>query len=327
MSAELSVRQGTDGRIITEQAAAMTRDQVELLKRTICKGSTDDELQLFVHACNRTKLDPFMKQIHAVKRWDAREQKEVMSIQTGIDGYRLIADRTGLYAGSDEPKYGPAKDGYPESASVTVHKIVAGQPRPFSATARWTEYRQTKKDGSLVSMWAKMPYNQLAKCAEALALRKGFPAELSGLYTHEEMGQAENPEPRTVEAVVKDAPPPPHAPTEAAPAQPAPSSPVGDGSSIWKGVIAEVAVREQEIKNGNDKGKVKKAVKIVGADGFVAGLFINGDGDSNRLAMANDLKRTQEMAVIHWRPSKDGRFNNVVSIEPLGIQQVEESPV
>jgi hypothetical protein len=63
-----------------------TSDKIELLKQTICKGSTNDELELFLHACKRTGLDPFMRQIHPVKRYDSVAKRETMSIQTEIDG-------------------------------------------------------------------------------------------------------------------------------------------------------------------------------------------------------------------------------------------------
>jgi len=171
----------------------MPREKVELLKQTVARGVSDLELQLFLHACKRTGLDPFMRQIHAVKRWSAREQREVMVIQTGIDGYRLIADRTGCYAGCSDAEYELNEEGYPGLARVTVTKIVNGLPRNFTASARWKEYCQLGKDGKPTPMWQRMPFFMLGKCAEALALRKAFPAELSGVYTHEEMMQADEP--------------------------------------------------------------------------------------------------------------------------------------
>lgn len=172
----------------TEVAIAqeLGNDKLELIKKTVAKGATDLELELFLHACKRTGLDPLMKQIYAIKRRDRASGGEVMAIQTGIDGYRLIADRTGHYAGSDEPQYVIAEDGWPDVASVTVYKMIGGQRCPFSASARWKEYAQDTSP-----MWKKMPFLMLGKCAEALALRKAFPAELSGVYTHEEMMQAD----------------------------------------------------------------------------------------------------------------------------------------
>jgi phage recombination protein Bet len=165
----------------------------ELLKRTICKGATDEEFELFYHACKRTGLDPFMKQIHAVKRWNSKSGREDMTIQTGIDGFRLIAERTGCYSPGKEPTYNYDKDGNIISSTSYIKKRTSdGIWHEVSATAFWQEYVSLTKDGKPTQFWNKMPHLMLAKCAEALALRKAFPAELSGIYTIDEMAQAQN---------------------------------------------------------------------------------------------------------------------------------------
>lgn len=171
----------------------LDRDKVELLKTTICKGSTDDELKLFIHACNHMGLDPFLRQIHAVKRWDSQSKREVMAIQVGIDGYRLVAERTNRYAPGPEATYSYDEKGHLVSATAYVKKQTAdGTWHTVSATAFFNEYCQRGKEGNPVAMWAKMPHQMLSKVAEAIALRKCFPAELSGAYTKEEMDQADN---------------------------------------------------------------------------------------------------------------------------------------
>lgn len=163
----------------------------ELLKRTICKGSDDNELELFIHACKRTGLDPFMKQIYAVKRWSAADKREVMTMQTSVDGFRVIAERTGRYAPGAEAKYHYNDKGELVSATSYVKKMTLdGTWHEIAATAFFDEYAQRKKEGGLTQFWEKMPHVMLAKCAECLALRKAFPAELSGIYSFEEMAQA-----------------------------------------------------------------------------------------------------------------------------------------
>lgn len=170
----------------------ISRDQIDLIKRTVAKGVTDDEFQLFLYTAKRMGLDPLAKQIHAVKRWSNADSREVMSIQTGIDGYRLIADRTGNYAPGKANSYEYDENGKVISATAYAMKFVRGAWMETSATAHMSEYAQAKKDGSFTSMWASKPHIMLGKCAEALALRRAFPAELSGVYTDDEMAQADN---------------------------------------------------------------------------------------------------------------------------------------
>lgn len=179
-----------------------TNKEIELLRKTIAPGANTDQLALFVQVCGQLGLNPFARQIYAVVR------KDKMTIQTSIDGYRLLAQRSGEYAGQDGPLWYDAetkewsdvwiKSTPPAAAKVGVMR--KGFTKPIYAVARFDSYAvrkwnqaTQKMDGELTDMWGKMPEVMISKVAEALALRRAFPAELSGIYTKEEMEQADVP--------------------------------------------------------------------------------------------------------------------------------------
>lgn len=171
------------------QDKKFTQEQTQLIKNTVAKGCTDDELQLFLYTCSRTGLDPLMKQIHAIKRKTkvGNAFVEVMTMQTSIDGLRSIAERTKCYAPGKETiyQYGPSNQIV--SATAFVKKRTDdGTWHEVGATAFFEEYAQ-RFNGELGKFWKQFGHVMIAKCAEALALRRAFPYELSTLYTTEEM--------------------------------------------------------------------------------------------------------------------------------------------
>ena len=164
-----------------------TPEQTQLISTTIAPGCSNDELRLFAYACQRTGLDPFSRQIYAIKRAGK------LTIQVSIDGLRSIAERTGQLDGSQS--YWCGEDGIwvdvwlsskpPAAAKTIIHR--KGCAHPFSATARFADFNAGQ------GLWSKMPSVMIAKCSEAQALRRAFPADLSGVYSTDEMDQAVEP--------------------------------------------------------------------------------------------------------------------------------------
>jgi phage recombination protein Bet len=145
----------------------LTEEQIELIKTAFARHATNDELALFVQTCNRLRLDPFARQIFLVKRWDSSLKRDVATTQVSIDGFRLIAERTGEYRGQTAPQWcGP--DGKwvdvwldpkqpPAAARVGVHRESFREP--LVRTALWSAYAQYKQDGGLTSMWGQHGVN------------------------------------------------------------------------------------------------------------------------------------------------------------------------
>lgn len=166
------------------------REQIDLIKSTVAVGTTDEELKLFLHVCQRTGLDALSRQIYCIKRGGK------MGIQTSIDGFRVIAERSNKYEGQSGPFWcGPdgvwvdvwLKPEHPAAAKVGIWR--EGAREPITGIARWADY--AANGGPL---WKSMGPHMLAKVAEALGLRRAFPQDLSGLYTSDEMEQASHTE-------------------------------------------------------------------------------------------------------------------------------------
>jgi phage recombination protein Bet len=173
--------------------------QLAALVQLGVKDAPNGDLAVYFHQCQRTGLDPFARQIYMIGRYDGQTRGTKYTIQTGIDGFRLVgrraADATHHTISISETEWcGP--DGVwrdvwlstdpPAAARITLYRDGGA----FPAIALWSEYAQTKADGSLTRMWKDRAAGQLAKCAEALAWRKAFPQDLSGLYTSDEMARA-----------------------------------------------------------------------------------------------------------------------------------------
>ncbi len=187
---------------VVQDETGFSQSQIDIIRSQVApQGTSNDELRLFLMYCQRSGLDPFSRQIYLSERGSMVDGKWTITRkpETTIDGFRLIAERTGQYAGQLGP-FWCGKDGQwvdvwledspPSAARVGV--LRNDFKEPLYGIALWKEYAQKKKDGSMTSMWANKGVLMLAKCAESIALRRAFPRELSGMYTGDEMSQASN---------------------------------------------------------------------------------------------------------------------------------------
>jgi len=200
---DLSMRPGT---------GVMEMDEAELvsvLQTSLYPGAKLESIKMVLGYCKAAGLDPMQKPVHIVpmevptgkkdgKGWDIKEKRDV--IMPGIGLYRTQAARNGQLAGISEPEFGPEVEltlgdsekqvtiTVPQWCKVTVYRLIGGVPYAFIGCERWLENyaTQSRNNDAPNSMWKKRPFAQLAKCAEAQALRKAFP-EVGSQATAEEM--------------------------------------------------------------------------------------------------------------------------------------------
>ncbi len=207
-------------------ALALRDDQTQWDKQQIAvlqaggidEDVTEAELAAFLHECQRRKLDPFTRQIYLIGRKDKSKGRKVYRSQTSIDGFRLIArraaDKSGIDYSYEDTIWYDADGGRHEiwlsdKPPAGAKVVVIRNGSRFDAVARFSAYVQTDWNGNPTRMWQSMGDVMVAKCAEALALRKAFPEDLGGIYTEEEMGQADTPQRVTATAeIVRDEPAP-----------------------------------------------------------------------------------------------------------------------
>lgn len=167
-------------------------------------ATTAESVILALSYCKARRLDPFKRVVHIVPIWSKAEGKMVDTVWPGIGELRTTAFRTGQYVGKDEAIFGPliTKDlggvqvTFPEWCQVTVYRLVNGVRAPWvGPKVFWLEtYATAKRDTDAPNeMWRNRVFGQIEKCAEAAALRAGFPEEIGGDYIPEEVERGDRP--------------------------------------------------------------------------------------------------------------------------------------
>jgi len=270
--------------------------QMAVLRQSgVDEDCTNAELAAFLHTCQRRQLDPFARQIYLIGRWDKQKGRKVYTTQTSIDGFRLIArraaDRVGVDYGYEATVWFDAEGGRHEAwlsgdAPAAAKIVVIRNGQRYDAVARFGAYVQTNREGAPTGQWRTMPDVMAAKCAEALALRKAFPEDLGGLYTSDEMGQADNEAPyrhpgeTTVRAEVIDLPAEVSTDPEwldATLTKAATFATEEDGRNLWRAVAAK-----------------KKARQCGDADASHVGELITARIEDLKRAAEEDLKPVAE---------------------------------
>lgn len=281
---EIATRDGSGLALRSDQEFWTDKQRAALTQLGVADASNAD-LAVFLHVAQRSGLDPFARQLYMIGRKEKKNTPQGeqwvtrQTIQTGIDGYRLIArraaDRAGEKLAEPQPLWCGQDmqwleawpfDGPPAAAKVVVYR----DGEPFAGVVMFREFVQLGRDGKPMGLWRKMPANQLAKCAEAQALRKAYPQELAGVYVDEEMQQADSapqgpqrPEtprvsvdeftaPRVVDAEPVDVEPP----QSAQPAEPSTSSspdPVGDQRPATRQQITKVILMLKDLDMESDE--------------------------------------------------------------------------
>ncbi|MDU4028298.1 MAG: phage recombination protein Bet [Varibaculum cambriense] len=267
---------------ISPKQTSFTQTQLAALQHLGIDQADKGDLDVFMHYCQRTGLDPFTRQIYMIGR-NVRQGNQWVkrwTIQTAIDGARLIARRAADRDGSTYSTSGPfwcGTDGKwvdvwlkptpPAAAKYVVHY----KGGDFTGVVRYDAYKAVNKKGEVIGLWGKMADTMLAKCAEALALRKAFPQDLSGLYVSEEMQQADNNQPQATQQEPQTVPPQ---------SQPAPQPQLLNQAQIEgiQGGMSELgltAVKAAEGIRYYTKGRTSKLFEMTVEEGKALARHIN----------------------------------------------------
>ena len=176
----------------------VTEDQIALVKKTVAQGATTEELRLFLYDCQRQGVHPLDRLIHFTKRGG-----KYVPI-TSIDLFRQRAASTGEYLGCTKPVWTGKPGTAGSKVELAAKRAVGVHVAEHWAEAHWDEY--VPPQGQRM-FWERMPHVMIGKVCEALALRKGFPKELAGIYVSEEMDQAKDPGMDLGRAMTQDFPP------------------------------------------------------------------------------------------------------------------------